>query len=43
MKLSDAFIGKRLFVGCPNKAGVYVEPTALGVGPLEIRGSSYIE
>jgi len=43
MKLSDVFVGKELFVGCPNKAGVYVEPVAIGIGPTRIRGSAYIE
>ena len=36
MKVPDLFVGKRLFVGCGN-------PIALGVGPLEARGSAYIE
>jgi len=36
MKVPDLFVGKRLFVGCGN-------PTALGVGPAEARGSAYIE
>ena len=36
MKLGDLFIGKRLFVGCGK-------PKALGTGPNEIRGSSYVE
>jgi hypothetical protein len=36
MKVPDLFVGKRLFVGCG-------EPTALGVGPAEARGSAYIE
>jgi len=36
MKVPDLFVGKRFFVGLGN-------PTALGVGPTEIRGSSYIE
>ena len=43
MKLSDVFVGKELFVGCPNKAGVYIEPVAIGIGPTRIRGSAYIE
>lgn len=36
MKVPDLFVGRRLFVGCGN-------PVGLGVGPTEIRGSSYIE
>ena len=36
MKVPDLYVGKRLFVG----EGA---PTALGRGPLEVRGSSYIE
>lgn len=36
MKVPDLFVGKRLFVGIGN-------PECLGRGPLEIRGSSYIE
>jgi hypothetical protein len=36
MKVPDLFVGRRLFVGCGN-------PVGLGIGPTEIRGSSYIE
>jgi hypothetical protein len=36
MNVPDLFVGKRLFVGDGG-------PLALGKGPLEIRGSSYIE
>jgi hypothetical protein len=36
MKVPDLFVGRRLFVGDGN-------PVGLGVGPTEIRGSSYIE
>jgi hypothetical protein len=36
MKVPDLSVGKRLFVGLG-------EPTCLGVGPLEARGSAYIE
>jgi hypothetical protein len=36
MKVPDLFVGKRLFVG----EGL---PTCLGIGPAEIRGSSYNE
>jgi hypothetical protein len=36
MKVPDLFVGKRLFVGVGN-------PEALGRGPLEIRGSAYLE
>jgi len=36
MKVPDLYVGKRLFVGEGR-------PIALGIGPLEIRGSSYIE
>jgi hypothetical protein len=36
MKVPDLEVGKRLFVGLGN-------PECLGRGPLEIRGSSYIE
>jgi hypothetical protein len=35
-KLPDAYIGKRLFVGEGR-------PIALGIGPAEVRGSSYTE
>ena len=36
MKAPDLFVGKRLFVGIGN-------PECLGRGPLEIRGSAYME
>jgi len=36
MKVPDLFVGKRLFVGIGN-------PECLGRGPLEIRGSAYME
>ena len=36
MKAPDLFVGKRLFVGVGN-------PECLGRGPLEIRGSAYLE
>jgi hypothetical protein len=36
MKVPDLYVGKRLFVGVGR-------PNILGVGPLEIRGSAYIE
>jgi len=36
MEFDDIAVGKRLFVGIGN-------PIILGVGPLEVRGSSYIE
>jgi hypothetical protein len=36
MKVPDLFVGKRLFVGEGS-------PIALGIGPAEIRGSSYTE
>ena len=36
MKVPDLYVGKRLFVG----EGA---PNALGRGPTEVRGSSYIE
>jgi len=36
MKVPDLFVGKRLFVGCGN-------PEALGRGPIEIRGSGYLQ
>jgi hypothetical protein len=36
MKVPDLFVGKRLFVGIGN-------PECLGRGPLEIRGSAYLE
>lgn len=36
MKVPDLYVGKRLFVGDGA-------PTALGIGPAEVRGSSYIE
>ena len=35
-KLPDAYVGKRLFVGQGN-------PECLGRGPLEVRGSAYME
>jgi len=35
-KLPDVYVGKRLFVGEGR-------PTALGIGPAEIRGSAYME
>ena len=36
MKVPDLYVGKRLFVGEGN-------PVPLGLGPTEVRGSSYIE
>jgi len=36
MKVPDLYVGKRLFVGVGR-------PDILGIGPLEIRGSAYIE
>ena len=36
MKVPDLYVGKRLFVGVGN-------PVGLGIGPTEIRGSSFIE
>ena len=36
MKVPDLYVGKRLFVGEGN-------PISLGIGPLEARGSAYIE
>lgn len=36
MEFDDIAVGKRLFVGIGN-------PVILGLGPLEVRGSSYIE
>ena len=36
MKVPDLYVGKRLFVG-------EGEPTALGIGPLEARGSAFLE
>ena len=36
MKVPDLFVGKRFFVGVGN-------PTCLGIGPTEIRGSGFIE
>lgn len=36
MKVPDIYVGKRLFVGVGN-------PEILGRGPLEIRGSAYLE
>mgnify|MGYP006219069279 CR=1 FL=1 len=36
MKVADLFVGKRLFLGCGN-------PEALGRGPLEVRGSGYLQ
>ena len=36
MKVPDLYVGKRLFVG-------EGEPTALGIGPKEIRGSAFLE
>lgn len=36
MKVSDLYVGKRLFCGVGN-------PVALGIGPTEIRGSGYVE
>ena len=37
MKVPDLYVGKRLFVGQG------VPPIALGLGPSEIRGASYIQ
>jgi hypothetical protein len=36
LKTPDLYVEKRLFVGCGD-------PVGLGIGPLEIRGSAYIE
>lgn len=36
MKVPDLYVGKRLFVGEGN-------PVSLGLGPTEVRGSSFIE
>ena len=36
MKVSDLFVGKRFFLGCGK-------PELLGRGPLEVRGSAYVE
>ena len=36
MKVPDLYVGKRLFVGEGN-------PISLGLGPTEVRGSSFIE
>ena len=36
MKVPDLYVGKRFFVGDGT-------PTVLGVGPLETRGSAYVE
>jgi|10_taG_2_1085330.scaffolds.fasta_scaffold00807_3 hypothetical protein len=36
MKVPDLFVGKRFFLGCGN-------PEILGRGPLEVRGSGYME
>lgn len=43
-KISDAFIGKTLFVGSPSKFGLPLDPIGItnAIGP-EIRGSCYLE